>query len=224
MAERIEDYRIVDTRTKHLTIPELITTFITTGKALQTHEFFGLAENWQSWLEGPTHYFDYADQLRVLDDAYRGGNKPKKAERDELRARAAFSYQLGGNYVTTRAFDLKRPELLLNTYPLKPIALKVSSSSTRVNQTEIVLTTKNGPTRTAILHGHHAAGGPYQVQFCKGIPTSEDSWTTMPQHYPTCGKISIDNLDSVSQYFFRIRYNGPLGAGPWSQVASLIIH
>lgn len=226
MSDKIEEYLLLDTKTSHLSVPQMITTFLTTGTALKKHAFFGLDENWPTWLEGATQYFGYAENLRVLDDEYRAGNKPKKVERDLLRGRAAFNYQLGGQYVTMRAYELRNSELLLDTFPLKVVSAKVSSSaSVPACEIEIVVTAKNGPRGTAVLKGHHLPkGGPYQVQLCKGIPTSEDSWVTLPENYLTCGKIVIANLDSVSQYYFRIRYNGPMGPGPWSQVVSLIIH
>ena len=225
MSDKIADYQQVDTRTNHLTVPKMITTFLTTGAALQKHAFFGVQENWPQWLEGPTNYFDYADKLRVLDDAYRVGNRPKKVERDLLRDRAAFSYQLGGHYVAMRAYDLRNPGLLLDTFPLRGTGSKASAAAVSSSQIEIVLTAKNGSSGTAILRGHHVPkGGPYQLQLCKGAPTSEDSWCTLPQNYITCARIDIPKLDPVSQYFFRIRYNGPLGPGAWSQVVSLIIH
>ncbi len=226
MPDRIAEYQLIDTRTNHLTGPKMITTFLTTGTALQKHAFFGVQENWPKWLEGPTNYFDYADQMRVLDDAYRAGNKPKKIELDLLRGRAAFSYQLGGHYVTMRSYELRNPDLLLDTFPLRATGSKVSAiAAVPASQVEIVLTAKNGSSGTAILRGHHVVkGGPYQLQYCKGIATSEDSWFTLPQHYPTCGRIVVPNLDPVSQYFFRIRYNGPLGPGHWSQTVNLIIH
>jgi hypothetical protein len=226
MTDKIEDYQLIDTKTSHLSVPELITTFLTTGAALQKHAFFGIDDNWPRWLEGATQYFSYADGLRVLDNEYRAGNKPKKGERDLLRGRSAFNYQLGGQYVTMRAYELKNPDLLLETFPLKVIPSKVSTSSgVPAYQVEIGLTAKNGPQGTAVLNGHHPPkGGPYQVQFCKGLPTSEDSWATLPENYLTCTKIVITNLDPVSQYYFRIRYNGPMGPGSWSQVVSLIIH
>ena len=226
MSDRIAEYQLVDTRTNHLTVPEMITKFLTTGTALQKHPFFGVEENWPKWLEGPTNYFDYADKLRVLDDAYRAGNKPKKVERDLLRDRAAFNYQLGGQYVTMRSYELRNPDLLLDTFPFRVTGSKTSATAAILpSEVEIVLTAKNGPSGTATLRGHHVPnGGPYQLQLCKGAAASEDSWVTLPQHYPSCAKIVIPNLDSVSQYFFRIRYNGPLGPGPWSQAVSLIIH
>ena len=226
MSDRIADYQLVDTRTNHLTVPKMITTFLTTGTALQKHEFFGVQENWPKWLEGPTNYFDYADKLRVLDDAYRAGNRPKKVELDLLRGRAAFNYQLGGHYVAMRAYELRNPDLLLDTFPLRVTGSKASAAAVvTASQVEIVLTAKNGPSGTAILRGHHVPnGGPYQIQLCKGTPASEDSWFTLPQHYTSCARIVIPKLDSVSQYFFRIRYNGPLGPSAWSQLVSLIIH
>ena len=225
MSDRIAEYQLVDTRTNHLTVPEMITKFLTTGTALQKHPFFGVEENWPKWLEGPTNYFDYADKLRVLDDAYRAGNRPKKVELDLLRGRAAFNYQLGGHYVAMRAYELRNPDLLLDTFPLRVTGSKASAAAVvTASQVEIVLTAKNGSSGTANLRGHHVQkGGPYQLQLCKGAPVSEDSWVTLPQNYPTCTKIVVTNLTPVSQYFFRIRYNGPLGPGPWSQQVSLII-
>lgn len=226
MPDKIEQYQLVDTKTSHLAIPQMITTFISTATALQKHSYFSLEGNWPSWLEGATHYLAYADNLRVLDDEYRAGNRPKKGERDLMRDRAAFNFQLGGHYVTMRAYELRDPDILLNTFPLKPHLNKVSSSAgISPSEVEIVLGAKSGGHGTAVLRGHHVAkGGPYQVQFCKGIPVSEDSWATMQQHYLTCARIIVPNLDPVSQYYFRIRYNGPLGPGLWSQVVSLIIH
>ena len=217
MSEKIEEYLKIETKTKHLTVPQMITTFRTTGTALQAHRPF--------WLKGAPSYFEYADQLRVLDDAYRAGNKPKKVERDLVRDSAAFNFQLGGQYVVMRAYELKNPDLLLGTYPLKGAGSRAMTAGVPAYQVEIVLTARNGGTGTAILRGHHVPnGGPYQLQFCKGAPISEDAWSTMPQHYPHCSKIVVPNLDPVSQYFFRIRNNGPMGPGPWSQAVSLIIH
>lgn len=221
---KIEDYLQLDTRTAHLAIPQMITMFLTTGTSLKNHSFFGVEGNWPVWLEGATHYEGYADSLRVLDDAVRAGNKTKKAELDLVRGRAAFNYQLGGQYVTMRAYEMGNPDLLLGTFPFKAVATKVAGA-TDVYAIGIVLTAKNGSRGEAVLRGHHIPkGGPYQVQYCKGNPTSEDSWVTLPEHYLTCGKIIVTNLDPVSLYYFRIRHNGPKGPGPWSQPVSLIIH
>lgn len=223
MPDRIDQYQTIDTKTSHMTIPEMVSAFLTTGNALNNHTFFGVEGNWPGWLEGGKHYLGYSESLRMLDDEYRAGNKTKKAELDLVRARAAFSYHLGGQYVIMRAYERKEPQILLNTYPLK--------SATKVSQTpdvytaEIVLTAKNGSRGEAVLRGHHIPkGGPYQVQFCKGTAASEDLWIAMPEHHLTCSKIVVTNLDPVSLYYFRIRHNGPKGPGPWSQPVSLIIH
>ncbi|GFO54161.1 hypothetical protein GMSM_11680 [Geomonas sp. Red276] len=224
MSDQIKDYLRLDTRTSHLTIPQMITTFITTGTGLKKHSFFGTEGNWPAWLEGADHYLSYADKLRVLDADYRAGNKTKKTELELVREQAAFNYQLGGQYITMRAYELRNPALLLDTFPLKATGNKVSPTAD-VYGVDIHLTAKNGSSGQAILRGHHMPkGGPYQVQFCKGNPASEDSWITMPEHYLTCGKIVVSNLDPVSMYYFRIRHNGPNGPGPWSQPISLIIH
>ena len=182
MSDKVEEYLLIDTRTSHLAVPQMITTFLSTATALQKHSYFSLKGNWPTWLEGATHYLGYADNLRVLDDEYRAGNKPKKAERDLVRSRAAFSYQLGGHYVTMRAYELRNPDLLLDTFPFKVHLNKFSAAAgIPPSEVEIVLTAKNGGRGTAVIRGHHVSkGGPYQVQFCKGIPGSEDSWVTMP--------------------------------------------
>jgi hypothetical protein len=225
MPDKIKEYQVIDTKTNHLTVPQLITTFLSTATALQKHGYFGLEENWPTWLEGRTHYLGYADTLRVLDDEYRAGNRPKKDERDLVRVRAAFNYQLGGHYVTMRAYEMRNPDLLLDTFPLKTPVNKTSAAGILPYDVDIVLTAKDGGHQTAVLRGHHILkGGPYQVQFCKGIPGSVDSWVTMPENHLTCSKIVVPGLDPVSQYSFRIRHNGPLGPGSWSQVVTLIIH
>jgi len=221
---KIEDYQQLDTRTTHLTIPQMVTTFISTATSLKSHSFFGIEGNWPGWLQGAPQYLSYADNLRVLDDAYRAGNKTKKAELDLVRRRAAYNYQLGGHYVTMRAYEMGNPDLLLDTFPLKPLATKFSSAAD-IYTMQIVFTAKNGSRGEAVLRGHHVVkGGPYQVQYCKGSPSSEDSWVTLPEHYLTCGKIIVNNLDPVSLYYFRIRHNGPKGPGQWSQPVSLVIH
>ncbi|MCM0082853.1 hypothetical protein L4X63_14760 [Geomonas sp. Red32] len=223
MSDKIKDYLRIDARTSHLTIPEMVTTLISTGTALKGHKFFGAQGGWPDWLEGADHYLGYADNLRVLDGEYRAGNKTKKDELDSMRERGAFSYQLGSQYVTMRAYELKNPDLLLNTFPLKGVGSKASASSPMA--VSMILTAKNGSRGQAILRGHHMAnGGPYQLQYCKGNPTGEESWTTMIEHYRTCGKMVVSNLDPVSLYFFRSRHNGPNGPGPWSPPVSLIIH
>jgi len=223
MSDKIEDYQVLNTKTSHLGVPELITTFLSTGTALQDHSFFGHEDNWPSWLEGPKDYFGYADSLRVLDDEYHAGNRPKKTERDLLRDRAAFNYEMGGDYVIMRAYDLRKPELLLNTYPLM-VVTRTPAAGLSPNEKEITLTGKSGAHATAILRGHHMLkGGPYQVGMCKGNPLSDESWIILPEHYLSCAKIVITNLDPVSMYYFRIRYNGPLGPGPWSQVVNVVI-
>lgn len=222
MSERIEDYQVIDTRTSHLSIPEMVTTFTTTGEALNSHSFFGLTGNWPDWLAGGTRYLGFANTMRGLNAEYRAGNKTKKSELEMARIHAAFSFQLGGQYVIMRAYELRDPSLLLNTFPLKTTAIKVIPD---VYAVAILLSAKNGGHREAILKGHHVPkGGPYQLQICKGTPMSEDSWITLPEAYPTCGRIVVPNLDPVSQYFFRIRHNGPKGPGEWSQPVSLIIH
>lgn len=61
----------------------------------------------------------------------------------------------------------------------------------------------------------------YEVQFCKGIPTGEDSWQKLGTFKKL--RIYVPNLERAGWYYFRVRSYGDNETSPWSQPCDIIV-
>ena len=92
---------------------------------------------------------------------------------------------------------------------------------------------KSAPTKTRAKHGDHPGtinlgcgrvegAASLQVQMSDGEPTGEDSWVFIEEGTTHFSAIVAKNLVPGRRYFFRFRYIGSNGPGPWSVPISLI--
>jgi hypothetical protein len=91
---------------------------------------------------------------------------------------------------------------------------------------------KSAPTKTRARHGEHPGtiildcaregAASLQVQMSDGDPTGEESWGFIEEGTTHFTGIVAKNLVPGRRYFFRFRYIGSNGPGPWSVPISLI--
>jgi len=91
---------------------------------------------------------------------------------------------------------------------------------------------KSAPTKMRARHGEHPGtinldcaregAASLQVQMSDGDPTGEENWGFIEEGTTHFTGIVAKNLVPGRRYFFRFRYIGSNGPGPWSVPISLI--
>ena len=176
----------------------------------------------------PAPFPDRPD-LQAGHDTFRGyfhgaenGDRVQGALRNKAREESTEQFNHYRNLLLARAGnDLNRMIGTGYDLPERP------SKNTSVNAS------KSAPTKTYAKHGDHpstiklgcgrvegAAG--LQAQISDGEPTGEESWVFVEEGTTRFTGIVAKNLVPGRRYFFRFRYIGSNGRGPWSAPISLI--
>jgi hypothetical protein len=199
---------------------EMITWLLGTAALQERHPFHGTRI--PEWIAGPPQFRQHATNLTELDNSAGHKDLQKVKQSDEEWAATLFSIDTNASYVVLRAKAEKDESLLYGMgYEVKE---KTKRAHQHVPVSRVPLTLKaeragDGSIRLTIQRD--PAAGTYQVQFCKGEPKGEDSWSDYA-NFKTVRPL-IENLERACWYYFRVRSHGDNETSPWSNVVAIIV-
>jgi len=149
----------------------------------------------------------------------------KVAERDAMRAEGVIAARLTAQWAVIRSVSANDPTFLAN------LGLKLKKRANRSPKkismpAPINFTVKHGKISGAVEAkcGRVGGGASYEVQYCQGDQSLEDSWNAaIGQHFAHCTDMELTGLEPGKIYHFRVRVLGNSGHGPWSTVVSLMV-
>ncbi|GFO58667.1 hypothetical protein GMST_09920 [Geomonas silvestris] len=206
-----------------MTPRELITWCLGTAALQEKHPFHG--STFPDWVHGARHFREHAATLSDLETAAENKDTLKMKQRDEEQAATFHSIDINTSYLVLRAKAAKDNSLLYGMgYEVKEVKEKTKRPHQHVSVSRDPLKLEveradDGAVRLKIQRDLGAGG--YQVQFCKGQPTGEDSWRDYA-NFKTVRPL-IKNLERACWYFFRVRSHGDNETSPWSAVVGIIV-
>jgi hypothetical protein len=203
-----------------MSCPELIPWLLDTATLQEAHPFH--RNNWPNWVPGWAEFRKHAESLGNAVKAAENKDREKVKERDQLHAEVLESITMNANYIVMRSRHEKDEGLLHNTgYVLKEKTKRNSGAS--IKDTPLDLKVKAGPEpgSASVRFGKDPAAGSYQLNICKGKPAGEESWADQGI-YKSC-RVTIQNLERASWYYFRVRSHGNNQASPWSAPVGIIV-
>jgi len=172
--------------------------------------------------------FPARTDLQAVHDRYRGyfhgaenGDRVQGAMRNQAREESTVQFIHYRNLLLARSGN--DPNQMVGTgYELPE----------RVPRNAPANASKSAPTKTRARHGEHPGtinldcaregAASLQVQMSDGEPTGEESWIFIEEGTTHFSGIVARNLVPGRRYFFRFRYIGSNGPGPWSAPINLI--
>lgn len=203
-----------------MTLQELITWCLGTAALQEKHPFH--ASTMPDWVHGPQHFRDHATNLTELDKAATNKDTYHMKKRDEEQQATFHTIDVNSSYIVLRAKIANDNSLLHGMgYEVKE-KTKRTYQHTPVSRDPLKLEVERageGAVRLKIQKDPGA--GMYNVQYCKGQPTGEDSWTGN-LNFKTLRPI-IKDLERACWYYFRVRSQGDNEDSPWSAIVGIII-
>jgi len=98
-----------------------------------------------------------------------------------------------------------------------------SPSPIPLSRLPLNVTAKRGdqPGSVVLIIERDPGAGLYEVQFCKGAPTGEDSWQTFGNFKKV--RVFVPELERAGWYYFRVRSHGDNESSPWSAPVDIIV-
>lgn len=205
-----------------MTPRELITWCLGTAALQEKHPFH--ASTMPDWVHGPRHFREHATNLTELEKAAENRDTAQMKKRDEEQQAIYHSIDVNSSYIVLRAKAANDDSLLHGMgYEVKGKEKgKRSHQHIPVSRLPLKLEVERAGDAAVRLRIQRDPGaGAYQVQYCKGEPTGEDSWAD----YGNFRSIRplLKNLDRASWYYFRVRSHGDNETSPWSAVVAIIV-
>lgn len=181
------------------------------------------SKNWPDWVAGPVRFREHVTSLSQKEEAAKYKDILALKERDLEHVATLESIHCNASYIVMRARHEKDENLLLgNGYELKE-KTKRPHASASVSRSSLKLTAKRGdhPGSLVLTIERDPGAGIYEVQFCKGAPTGEDSWQLLGNFKKV--RIFIPDLERSGWYYFRVRSHGNNETSPWSVPVDIIV-
>lgn len=221
----IEDYDVVETTFRKQSFAEYYMTLHGLADGLDANEHYNA--NRPGHLPPGGRYREHVSTMKELGAGADRGDSLLKDQRQAVRELSEIDMDASVSYMRTIAISKRDPSILHGLgLPLKPNHHKSSRRSVSTQAVEIHLEVKHlkGESGAIIVMGNHVRnGGPYQINICKGEPTSEESWYNPGGHHISCRRIVIRGLEPANKYYIRMRTDGPDGPGHWSQPVWIIV-
>ena len=180
-------------------------------------------QNLPAPVPNPAKFRDLANRLTLAVKAAQYGDSQKKIERDAIRAEGEDASLALANWAVILYLENKDPSFLANIgiAPKKPVVRNnQEASDTAPQDVKVGYGKLSG---WAVVKAARVVGyASLEVQCCQGIPTSEESWG-VGEHFPHCSHMEVKGLEPGKTYYFRVRYLGNNGHGPWSAVVSIMM-
>ncbi len=222
-----EKYNIVDTSAiRKMAFPEYYLTVDGFASTLNASDIFNA--NRPPFVPGGDTFLQHLAVMKELGVGAERGDSLLREQRQNERNRADLNMDASISYMKIIAIHKQDPSILYTLgLPFKD-TLRNNTSHKSVIPEAIpieaeVKTLKGESGAIAISCTHVRNGGPYLVNLCQGKPVSEDSWYNPGGHYSSCKEIVLRSLQRASEYYARVRTDGPNGPGPWSNVVSIVV-
>jgi len=188
----------------------------------ELHPYHG--KNTPDWVAGPARFRQHATVLSQKEEAAKFKDTQALKERDLERAATFDSININACYIVMRAFQ-ENDETLLNNvgHDLKEKTKRAHSHSVPISTSPLKVTAKRGdqPGSIVLTIERDPGAGVYEVQFCKGPPTGEESWQGFGNFKKV--RIFIPGLDRAGWYYIRVRSHGDNETSPWSIPIDIIV-
>ncbi|WP_136523436.1 fibronectin type III domain-containing protein [Geomonas ferrireducens] len=187
----------------------------------EQHPFHG--KDMPDWVAGPARFREHAAALSQKEEAAKYKDILAIKERDLERIATLESIHFNASYIVMRARHLNDESLLLNVGHELKEKTKRTHASTSVTKQQLKVTAKRGdhPGSIVLTIERDPGAGIYEVQFCKGAPTSEQSWQLLGNFKKV--RIFIPDLERSAWYYFRVRSHGDNETSPWSAPVDIIV-
>jgi hypothetical protein len=140
--------------------------------------------------------------------------------RDQARKQVETDFQNFGHFLITSgkdAFFLLGVGFIVEQQPPQKNHA-ANASETKPGDPQVSHATVS--TKVWVKCKPHRGAKMLEVQFTED-PSSEASWVQAGL-YTKASKMEVSGLQPGKKYYFRVRYLGGNGAGPWSEIVSLI--
>jgi hypothetical protein len=204
-----------------MTYTELILWLQDTATLQEAHPFHSV--NWPDWVPGAARFRQHAEALTNAVKATENRERDKAKELKLEHANTLSSVHLNADYIAMRWRHEKKEIVIQNTgYVLKE-RTKRTHARASVKDKALALKLKAGPDigSVGVKFEKDPAAGSYHLQFCKGEPAGEESWTDQG-YYKSC-RLVVNNLDRACWYYFRGRSLGDNMTSPWSAPMGIIV-
>jgi hypothetical protein len=180
-------------------------------------------KNTPEWVAGPPQFRQHASALSAKEEAAKFKDTQATKERDLERAATLESIHSNACYIVMRARHENDETLLHNTgYELKE-KTKRPHAPLSISTLPLKMTAKRGdqPGSAVLAFERDPGAGIYEVQWCKGAPTGEESWQTLGNFKKV--RVFVPNLERAGWYYFRVRSHGNNETSPWSLPCDIIV-
>lgn len=181
-------------------------------------------KNFPDWVAGPSRFRQHAEALTLKEEAAKYKDTHALKERDLERAATLESIHFNACYIVMRAHHENNEALLHNVgHEFKEKTTKRSHAPVSISSLPLKVIAKRGdqPGSAVLTIVRDPGAGVYEVQFCKGAPTGEESWQPLGNFKKV--RIFIPNLERAGWYYFRIRSHGDNETSPWSIPVDIIV-
>jgi hypothetical protein len=181
-------------------------------------------EDRPKWVAGPPEFRGHASALSQKADAAKNKDTQLVKEFEQERISTLTSIHINAAYVVMRAHHSQEHGLLQGKgYEIKEETKRTRGASPSVSSQPLKATVRRGDKEgSAVLTIERDPGAAiYEVQFCIGAPTGEDSWQPVGSYKRV--RIFLENLQRAGWYYFRVRGHGDNEEGPWSAPLDIII-
>lgn len=175
------------------------------------------------WVIGPVHLRQHAATLSQKEEAAKYKDIQAVRERDLERVATLESIHSNACYIIMRARHQNDETLLLHAgHDLKEKTKRNYAPIPLSNQPLKVTVKRGDQLGSVVLTIEKDPGaGVYQVQFCKGVPTGEESWQDLGNFKKV--RVFAPNLERAGWYYFRVRSHGDNETSPWSLPVDIIV-
>lgn len=187
----------------------------------EQHPFHG--KDMPDWVAGPIRFREHAAALSQKEEAAKYKDVLAIKERDLERIATLESIHFNASYIVMRARHLNDESLLQNVGHELKEKTKRTHASTSVSKQQLKVVAKRGdhPGSIVLTIERDPGAGIYEVQFCKGTPTGEQSWQLLGNFKKV--RIFIPDLERSAWYYFRVRSHGDNETSPWSAPVDIIV-
>ncbi|MBJ6802722.1 fibronectin type III domain-containing protein [Geomonas propionica] len=179
--------------------------------------------NTPDWVAGPVRFREHAAALSQKEEAAKYKDILAMKERDLERTAILESIHFNASYIIMRARHENDESLLQNVGHELKEKTKRTHASTSVTRLPLKVTAKRGdqPGSMVLTIERDPGAGVYEVQYCKGAPTSEQSWQPLGNFKKV--RIFVPDLERSGWYYFRVRSHGDNETSPWSAPVDIIV-
>lgn len=189
---------------------ELIGWLLDTAGKQEKDPIFG-EEDRPKWVAGPPEFRGHASALSQKSDAAKKKDIQLMKDFEQERASTVTSIHINAAYVVMRAHHSQEHGILEGKgYEFKEKTRKPRGASPSVSSLPLKVTARRGDKEgSAVLAIERDPGaGIYEVQFCIGVPTGEESWQPLGSYKKV--RIFLDHLQRAGWYYFRVRSHSGL--------------